>query len=485
MTTPTTPARTAPPDWHASSEERDAILEQRHTDPHHVLGVHHCTGTRDLAAVVRTYRPDATGVQVVVDDQVVGEGVETAPGFFEVPLKDAPAANAYRLRVAYDDGLTLDLRDPYAFLPTLGEIDLHLAGEGRHEELWRRMGAHILTLDGVRGIAFAVWAPNAKAVRVVGDFNSWDRRLHPLRALGGPTGPGIWEVFIPEIGSGQHYKFELVGADGRARTKADPYAQWTELSPGTASRTFTSQHRWADQPWIQERDQRDALREPMSIYEVHLGSWRFGPDGAAALLPRAGRGAGRLRHRAGLHPRRAAPGRGAPLRGLLGLPGHRLLRPDQPLRQPRRLPRVRRAPPQRRHRRARRLGARALPEGRVGAGALRRHRRCTSTPTPARASTPTGARWSSTSGATRCATSSSPTRCSGWRSCTSTGCASTRSRRCSTSTTRGRQGSGSPTATAGGRTSRPSSSSRRPTRSSTPAPRARSRSPRSPRPGRA
>src|SRR5690606_2307852 len=163
----------------------------------------------------------------------------------------------------------------YAFWPTLGEMDLHLAGEGRHEELWRRMGAHVIEVDGVEGTAFAVWAPNAKAVRVVGDFNSWDGRLHPMRRLGTS---GICELFLPEVGEGAYYKYELVDANDRLVTRADPYAFATEVPPGTASRIFRSRYTWNDDEWLAQR--RSTPDRPLSIYEVHLGSWRHRDDGA-------------------------------------------------------------------------------------------------------------------------------------------------------------------------------------------------------------
>jgi 1,4-alpha-glucan branching enzyme len=166
------------------------------------------------------------------------------------------------------------MRDPYSFLPTLGELDIHLAMEGRHEQLYERLGAHVREIDGVVGTAFAVWAPNARGVSVVGDFNSWDGRLHPMRSLG-PS--GIWELFIPGVGDGQKYKYEIRTQDGRLRIKADPVAFATEVPPANASVVHNYRHEWNDHEWLAERAGKDWLREPVSIYEVHLASWRRNP----------------------------------------------------------------------------------------------------------------------------------------------------------------------------------------------------------------
>ncbi|MEX0660113.1 MAG: 1,4-alpha-glucan branching protein GlgB, partial [Egibacteraceae bacterium] len=261
------------PDWRAAQADVDAIVAGTHREPHRVLGLH----TVDGKGVVRAWRPDAEGVEVVVDgsDPVAAERRVDA-GFFEVALPEPPTAGAYRLRVTYADGTAYDLQDPYGFWPTLGDVDLHLAGEGRHEELWRRMGAHTTTVDGVEGTAFAVWAPAAQGVRVIGDFNSWDGRLHPMRLLGSS---GTWELFLPEVGSGAYYKYEIVTAEGHLVTRADPYAFATDVPPGTASRVHQSSYRWEDNEWLATRRERRASDAPVSIYEVHLGSWRHGDDG--------------------------------------------------------------------------------------------------------------------------------------------------------------------------------------------------------------
>jgi 1,4-alpha-glucan branching enzyme len=167
----------------------------------------------------------------------------------------------------------MTINDPHTFPPTLGELDLHLLGEGRHEELYERLGAHVVEHEGARGTAFAVWAPAARAVSVVGDFNNWDGREHPMRALGSS---GIWELFVPGVQAGVRYKYEILAADGELKLKADPLAQEAEHPPKTASVVFERHHRWgrSERAWLERRGRSEPLSEPVSIYEVHLGSWR-------------------------------------------------------------------------------------------------------------------------------------------------------------------------------------------------------------------
>ena len=254
--------------WRADQDDVARLKAGTHSDPHAVLGMHE---TSD-GAVVRSYRPGADAVDVVLDGGSVVRGALTdAEGFFEARIDKPVAPTSYHLRVTYPDGNTFDLRDAYAFWPTLGEIDLHLAGEGRHEELWRRLGAHLRTVDEQEGTSFAVWAPNARGVRIVGDFNSWDGRLHPMRLLGGS---GVWELFVPELGEGTRYKFEMVTADGHLALRSDPYAFHAEVPPGNASIVFRSEYQWGDDEWFERRRHAEHVRDPMSVYEMHLGSWR-------------------------------------------------------------------------------------------------------------------------------------------------------------------------------------------------------------------
>jgi 1,4-alpha-glucan branching enzyme len=240
-------------------------------DPHAVLGAH----PQDGGVVVRAFRPDASSVVVKPEGADPVELREAEPpGLFEGVLEGVSAPLRYELEVSYPDGNTFTLRDPYAFLPTVGELDLHLAGEGRHERLYEKLGAQVREIDGVVGTSFAVWAPNARSVSVVGDFNLWDGRLHPMRSLGSS---GVWELFVPDVGPGQRYKYEIRTQDGELRLKADPVAFAAERPPQTASVIHRSDYDWRDEEWLERRRRSQPLREPVSIYEVHLPSWRLNP----------------------------------------------------------------------------------------------------------------------------------------------------------------------------------------------------------------
>jgi 1,4-alpha-glucan branching enzyme len=238
-------------------------------NPHATLGAHPYDG----GVVVRAYRPEAATVRVKADGfEPVELQTTKEAGLFEGVVKGADLPLRYELEVVYPDGTTFTLRDPYAFMPTIGELDLHLAGEGRHEELYERLGAHVREVDGVVGTSFAVWAPSARGVSLVGDFNSWDGRLNPMRALGSS---GIWELFVPSLASGERYKFEVRWQDNTIHLKADPLAFYAEKPPQTASIVYESKFRWADDEWLEKRRSlSEPLAVPMSIYEVHLGSWR-------------------------------------------------------------------------------------------------------------------------------------------------------------------------------------------------------------------
>ena len=253
-----------------STEELDRLAGGAHHDPHSLLGMHPV----DDGVVVRALRPDAEGVVAIV----AGDRVELThlhAGVWEARVPGGSVTD-YRLDVAYH-GDTYPADDPYRYLPTLGEVDLHLIGEGRHEELWKVLGAHVRRYDGsagpVTGTSFAVWAPSARGVRVIGDFNGWDGRSHPMRAMGSS---GVWELFVPDIGAGTHYKFAILGQDSVWREKADPMARRTEIPPLTASVVDSSDYTWSDDAWLAERAATPAHAAPMSVYEVHLGSWRVG-----------------------------------------------------------------------------------------------------------------------------------------------------------------------------------------------------------------
>ncbi len=249
----------------------DAIVEGRHADPFAVLGVHEAGG----AFVVRAFVPGADSLDALSRD---GAWLATLArrhdaGFFEGTV---PRRTAYRLRAANrSDSWLVD--DPYAYGPVLGPLDDWLIGEGRHGKLYDGLGAHAMRHEGVDGVHFAVWAPNARRVSVVGDFNRWDGRRHTMRMR---VGTGVSEIFIPELAEGTLYKYEIVGADGALLPlKADPVGFGAELRPSTASVVRdTTRFSWADAEWMRARAARDPRRAPMSIYEVHLGSWRRGDD---------------------------------------------------------------------------------------------------------------------------------------------------------------------------------------------------------------
>ncbi|HEU5386534.1 MAG TPA: alpha-amylase family glycosyl hydrolase, partial [Streptosporangiaceae bacterium] len=249
--------------------EIERIAAGQHHDPHSVLGAH---AGRD-GVVIRALRPLATSVAAVLDDGRRLPMEHVHQGVFAVTVPDEKVPG-YRIAATYPGSVAEDVRDdPYRHLPTLGEFDLYLIGEGRHEELWRVLGAHVREYGTVSGTSFAVWAPNARGVRVTGDFSHWDSRAYPMRSLGGV---GVWELFVPGIGDGVRYKYAICGADGVWREKADPMATAAEKPPATASVVYTSQYTWDDEAWITARAGREPVHEPMSIYEVHLGSWRPG-----------------------------------------------------------------------------------------------------------------------------------------------------------------------------------------------------------------
>jgi 1,4-alpha-glucan branching enzyme len=247
----------------------DRLLSGAHHDPHSVLGVH----TVGDQVIARALRPGATSVAVSWGDKQV-ELPRIADALFEGELPEAPGD--YRLLVSYGDH-TVEVDDPYRWLPTVGELDLHLIGEGRHERLWDVLGAHVRcyeTVSGdVTGVSFAVWAPNARGVRVTGDFDGWDGRANPLRSMGSS---GVWEVFLPNVPVGSRYKFRILGADGVWHEKADPMAFATETPPQTASVVTRSEYQWQDAEWEARREATQWSNAPMSIYEVHLGSWKPG-----------------------------------------------------------------------------------------------------------------------------------------------------------------------------------------------------------------
>jgi 1,4-alpha-glucan branching enzyme len=216
-------------------------------------------------------RPYAKAVTVSLADGVRAELDDEGDGLFSgiLPLGSVPG---YTLLVRYEGG-EFEMQDPYRFLPSLGDLDLHLFGEGRHEQLWTALGAEPMVHQGVTGTRFTVWAPNARGVRIAGTFNFWDGTAFPMRSLGSS---GVWELFVPGIGEGELYKFEITRPDGSRTMRADPMARRTEVPPATSSVVHASHHEWRDGEWMARRGRRAVHEAPLSVYEVHLASWRPG-----------------------------------------------------------------------------------------------------------------------------------------------------------------------------------------------------------------
>ena len=249
----------------------DLLVRREHPDPHSLLGAH----PEPEGVTIRAFRPAAHRVTALLPGGQELELEQIHPGgVFEGLAAGVKLPLRYRLRVDYGESGTFELYDPYSFTPTLGELDLHLIGEGRHERLYEFLGAHLGEHEGVLGTGFAVWAPAARSVSVVGDFNSWDGRLHPMRSLGSS---GIWELFLPELEEGACYKYEILTQTHEIRLKADPYALQTEVPPKTASVVSCSRHEWSpgETEWLERRRDQLPHDRPISIYEIHLGSWRL------------------------------------------------------------------------------------------------------------------------------------------------------------------------------------------------------------------
>ena len=258
--------RTAPSAPPLDRHDAEALANALHGDPFRLLGPHET----EAGPLVRAFMPGASSVNVLrrSDGTRIGRLEAGENGVFQGVVSDrAP----YLLRIAWP-GAVQETEDPYSFGPVLGDIDLHLFNEGRHFELAKALGANVMTIDGVSGTRFAVWAPNASRVAIVGDFNSWDARRHPMRLR---HRAGIWELFVPRVAEGTRYKFDIVGAGGiRVVQKADPVAQQTEQPPATASVVASPEpFRWRDAEWMLTRVKRHAPDAPLSIYEMHLGSW--------------------------------------------------------------------------------------------------------------------------------------------------------------------------------------------------------------------
>jgi 1,4-alpha-glucan branching enzyme len=260
------------PDNALGASEVAKLLDLRHPDPHSVLGAHPAGD----GMVIRVFNPSAEDVSLVLNGTAPRPMTRVNPGgLFELTLAGHDKPPAYKVAIKDSTGNVSIRPDPYTYLPSIGNLDLHLWGEGRHNRIFDKLGAHVRTINGTDGVAFSVWAPNAAGVSVVGDFNGWDGRIHMMRVLGSS---GVWELFIPGLGPGQHYKFEIRTKDGNLLLKADPFANACEAPPKTASSIYASDYSFQDASWIQEREKRDSLRSPVAIYEMHLASWRHVPE---------------------------------------------------------------------------------------------------------------------------------------------------------------------------------------------------------------
>jgi len=263
-------------------DQIDRIVWNQHHDPFEVLGPHRFEQDGKTSWVVRAYLPNAEAAWVVRPEERTEHLMQSVhhPHFFEVTIETNELAN-YQIRLKEGEHERV-IYDPYGFpSPLLTEFDLHLFAEGNHHRVYEKMGAHPTQIDGVKGVYFAVWAPNARNASVLGDFNYWDGRKHQMRK--GAT--GIWELFIPEIGVGEHYKYEIKNIDGHIYEKSDPYGFQQEVRPKTASIvTDLDSYKWNDSDWMEQRRHTEALSKPISVYEVHLGSWLHASSGEPGTL---------------------------------------------------------------------------------------------------------------------------------------------------------------------------------------------------------
>ncbi len=260
-----------------TDEQINRIVKMSHHDPFEVLGAHIVEWKGQPVVVVRAMVPHADRLTVVAADGTEYPMTRVhIDGVYEAICAGRSEIFGYRLRATDIGGHTWEFIDPYSFWPVLSDFDLQLLGEGNHFKSYDKLGAHPLEIGGVAGTLFAVWAPNARAVSVVGNFNAWDERRHPMRVRGGS---GIWELFIPGVGQGEVYKYRIRGLHGQLIEKADPHANYSELRPRTGSVIWNIEgYPWGDEEWMARRAQTNLLYKPLSIYEVHLGSWMRVPE---------------------------------------------------------------------------------------------------------------------------------------------------------------------------------------------------------------
>lgn len=264
-----------------SKEEISAIVNGDHGNVFAVLGIHRNKGTKKI--FIRAYQPFAQMIEVIDLEGNVLEKMKKVDerGFFQANF-DKSEEFAYKFRIVNDKGATYEAEDTYRFPATIGDIDEYLFAQGNHREIYKKLGSHLMEIDGVKGVAFAVWAPNAKRVSVIGSFNNWDGRIDVMRKH---INCGVWDIFIPGLVEGEYYKFEIKTQDNRILTKSDPLGTFAEVRPNTASIVYDINHyQWNDAEWMKYRENSNTYDRPMSIYEVHLGSWRRKGDNGSEFL---------------------------------------------------------------------------------------------------------------------------------------------------------------------------------------------------------
>jgi len=269
----------------SQADGQAALAAGTHAHPHELLGIQTTAIGAKTGVVVRAFHPDAVGGEVLFARRRPAPLEPCGDGLFAAVVQGVRATRSYRIRLRFPGDAVWEYDDPYRFSPTVGDVDLHLFAEGTHRRLGQVLGAHACTVDGTEGVSFAVWAPNARRVSVVGDFCRWDGRLRPMRQLGMS---GVFELFVPDLEPGALYKYEILTRAGETRLKCDPCGGAMERPPSTASRVPPrSSYVWQDDAWLAAREARDPRRTPMHTYEVHLGSWaRVPEDGGRSLTYR-------------------------------------------------------------------------------------------------------------------------------------------------------------------------------------------------------
>ncbi len=273
-----------------SKTEINKIINSEHHNPFEVLGSHKVKIQEKTVVVIRTFQPGAKKVEIIEIKKTSHRGKPCVRpsskeypmqgidynGLFEAVFRRRKKVFPYKLKITFNEKNVQVVYDPFSFKQILTDYDLHLFAEGNHYNIYDKLGAHIMTVDGIEGIHFAVWAPNAIRISVIGDFNSWDGRRHPMSVLGES---GVWEIFIPDLKEGDIYKYEIKAKNNDIYIKSDPYAYYTEIRPKTASVVYNiDKYKWGDDLWMQERDNKNQIESPIAIYEVHLNSWKRVPE---------------------------------------------------------------------------------------------------------------------------------------------------------------------------------------------------------------